>query len=414
MSKIKCKKKIVTLLFSSVFFMSLTSCRKPLPTLSSSQYSSSASYFDEEKLPVAPATFVSRTFNYNGAYQSISVSDFTESGIYVNYKITDSEGITKDGNAAIDVGVYKVTASFVSKATNFKVYKDTTATLTITKGDYRNVDPTSVKLASNGVYKYEKGRTYSLEVIDADLLSLFDVTYDETNQNKEQPALYSVKTTFTSKTGNYNSFSLMLDYKIVDDTRLYEVNLINPFEDTNNVISLGFINGETTYKDFFAINKEYKKQADDILEMMNLLHPYAIHSWSFNENDYVRASDAVVIAQAKTFEFKFHFKQGSGISLRNGSRSYVPFDRKNVDKKITVNNIEKTINYVDLVESSRTFNILDLEFNLNGKNILGFYFDKDYQEEIPGYTFTASNFDPDSKTAIQFEDNFIHIFVDSN
>ncbi len=416
MAKTNFRKKLLALVFMGSTASFLTSCSTTLtPKPSIPSISISPSVYDENNLTNAPATFVSKTLTYTGSLLTLSVTDFSESGTSIQYKITDSESKTTDGNGAIKVGTYTITASFLSKKTNLKVYKDLTALLTIVPADYPEV--TSVKLFSDGIYKYEKGVTHSLEVIDSKLLEEFDVSYEETNQNKEDVGVYQVKTTFTSKSKNYQTFSKLLTYKIVDDSNLHEVNLLNPYDDLNtdggnSVISLGYISGDMTYKQFFAENEDLKARADKICRYLNLLYPYGQFSWSFNENDYVRTSNPIVVATPSAYTFRFNFPQGSGAYVKNGNLSFIPYTLSSATKQMTINGVKKTITYNKLVATSGTYNLLDVELELNGHNVKGFYFNKEYTDLVFQTKFTAANFNTDnSSEALIISDHIVNIYV---
>lgn len=410
------KKKIIPLIALFAASGCMSSCKGPLDPLKDSSSSSLPYSYNEDDLQDAPCSFLSRTITYNGTFINTTISDYTSnnSDVIVSYQTTDlATNVTVDGNGATDVGEYNVTATFKSKMTNLKVYKDISAHLSIVQADYPYQDE-DIQLDSNGVYTYD-GQEHSLIVTSSRILSEFEVSYDETFQNQKEVGTYVVKTTFVSKSKNYKTFTRQLFYKIKGTTTAYWINLIDPFEEKEDCIySLGNIAVDKSLKEFFEENPDKKKAVDSILEVESVKYPYAHFAWSYDEDAKVSPADAKLIATAKTYNVNLIFPEGSGVVKISGAETYTPFI--SYKKTRTINNAE--LGYVDfnleydgLMPSDTTFDLLDCELSLNGKTIVGYYLDEDYKTPLPTLELTPSMFDPSSDSYLNFSDSVIKIYV---
>lgn len=416
MSKFHLKKKALTLSLMGGLLVGLSSCNKPLDPLPSNKQStvSNVSY-DESNLTNAPASFLNRTFTYSGSTHSISISDYSESenpNVNVVYSIVDEEGNKSDGNGRINVGTYTVTASFLSKRTNLKVYKDLVATLIIVPANYTNT--TSILIENDGVYSYKEDTTYSVKVVDPVILSLFDVTYDTTNQNKKNVGTYQVKTTFTSKNGNYNTFTTALFYSIVEEKVDHTINIINPYKDSDNVIVLDKIPSGLSLNKYLELNPEKKEEIDDIVNKQNNIMPYATFSWSYNFNLTVVDTNAILVATPKNVNINFNFPSNSGMYIRSGSTTYMPYNIVYESKQIQISGSNVNISYAKLEKTITPYDFKDIDFEMNGHILAGFYLDSQYTSELPTTQIIPDMFNPIASTLVHFDlmiENSVSIFV---
>lgn len=407
MSKFHLKKKALTLSLMGGLLVGLSSCNKPLDPIPSNKQSTVSNIsYDESTLPNAPASFINRTFTYSGSTCSIAISDYSEnenSNVNVTYSLVDEQGNKFDGNGRINVGTYTVTASFLSKKTNLKVYKDLTATLIIVPANYANTS--SILIENDGIYSYKEDTTYSVKVIDPVILSLFDVTYEEINQNKKDVGTYQVKTTFTSKDGNYNTFTTSLFYSIIEEKNDHTVTIINPYQDSDNVIVLDKIPSGLSLNKYLQLeeNKEKKEQIDKIVSRQNNIMPYATFSWSYNFDLTVADTNAILIATPKNVNINFKFPDNSGIYIRKGNTTYMPYNIVYETKQITVSGTNIDISYAKLNPSTIMYDLLDIDFEMNGHILSGFYLDSEYKNELYTTKLTSNMFNPQESALVHFD-----------
>lgn len=114
---------------------------------------------EKAKYDMSNVKFENATFNYDRTPKSISITGTLPDGVSVEYRIGE-----KKGNSETNAGQYEVIVSFSSKNTNYEQIPEKTATLTINKAKYGNID---LKLA-------DKKTTYSghSNYIEADLTAV--------------------------------------------------------------------------------------------------------------------------------------------------------------------------------------------------------------------------------------------------
>ena len=326
----------------------------------------------------------------------------------------EDDDTTSSVNGAIDAGKYIVTASFTSISTGKKVYQDLKASLIIEAINY-NLDR-EITLESNGKYQYQEGIKRYLKVTDTQILKLFDVTYDETNQGKTDVGKYSVEVSFTPKNRNYLPFKKTLNYSISYAEQDRSIILLNPYQDKDNSLVINQIQGGTL-REYFNSHPEVEEDVNKMIEVTKIRRPYADFSFSYNLDSTTIPSFSQLIGEEKTYSFNFIFPADKNIStIGNKVYSYKPYNKKKEQslKEFNLDIVSETIKvqYYEFEKNSDNFLLNDVEFYSSSEqiNIEGFYFDSNYQEEIISGVITPEMFDNES-SSIKINSQTVDIFV---
>lgn len=414
------KKKFSFLLLNLSLIVPLSGCNFTIePNISKPSNTTSEDISaDEKNLPVAPCSLLPRNSKYNGSLIKVELKDFSSvnnSDVMVSYSTyCEDDDTTSSVNGAIDAGKYIVTASFTSISTGKKVYQDLKASLIIEAINY-NLDR-EITIESNGKYQYQEGIKRYLKVTDTQILKLFEVTYDETNQGKTDVGKYSVEVSFTPKNRNYLPFKKTLNYSISYAEQDSSIILLNPYQDKDNSLVINQIQGGTL-REYFNSHPEVENDVNKMIEVTKIRRPYADFSFSYNLDSTTIPSFSQLIGEEKTYSFNFIFPADKNIStIGNKVYSYKPYNKKKEQslKEFNLDIVSETIKvqYYEFEKNSDNFLLNDVEFYSSSEqiNIEGFYFDSNYQEEIISGVITPEMFDNES-SSIKINSQTVDIFV---